>query len=472
MNFEMKKYIYIAQVILATILLWSCSYDELDRIDTDPNNPTNVPIDLLLPQVEINMVNDVFGGGAARFITTYTEHTANVHLNPMRPEGTNTALWNEAYDIMMDLKIIMEKGSDEGKWVHVGIAKTVYAFVLGTLTDVFGDVPYSEALQGSDNRNPNYDSQEAIYDALFAMLDEAIADFQKQEVIGPGNNDLLLKGNKARWAKIAWGLKARYFNRLSNIDADGSATSALAAIQNSFASPAESLIFADYTDGTTQTNPFKRYEQAQRTYAASLTILDVIDEFNDGGRNNDPRALKWFEKINGEIVGAPNGENSADQAHTVYSGISLQNVLYGEAPLPVLTYDELKFIDAEANFRLGNTPEANAAYQEAVIAACARQGLTTEEINAYTSQGGVFTDDGELTLDMIIKQKFLSFFIMQPIEAFNDYRRTGIPELYNKADGILKRLPYPNGELATNSNAPDNINNVTIYTIKVWWAKE
>lgn len=468
----MKKYSNIAQLVLVIILFWSCSYDELDRIDTDPNNPTNVPIDLLLPQVEINMVNDVFGGSTARFITTYTEHTANVHLNPMRPDGTNTALWNESYDIMMDLKIIIEKGSAEGKWVHVGIAKTVYAFVLGTLTDVFGEVPYSEALQGSDNRNPHYDSQEAVYDALFTMLDEAVADFQKQEVIGPGNNDLLLKGNKARWAKVAWGLKARYLNRLSNIDPNGSATGALTALQNSFASPAESLIFADYTNGTTQTNPFKRYEQAQRTYAASVTILNVIDEFSDGGRNSDPRALKWFDKINGQIVGAPNGENSADQAHKVYSGISLQNVLYGEAPLPVLTYDELKFIEAEANLRLNKLPEANTAYQAAVKAALTRAKLTTAEIDAYTSQGGVFTADAELTLDMIIKQKFLSFFIMQPIEAFNDYRRTGIPALYNKTEGILKRLPYPSGELATNSNAPDHINNVTIYTQKVWWAKE
>lgn len=468
----MKNYRYIIlQAILITGLLFSCSYDELDRIDNDPNNPTNVPVDLLLPQVEINMVNDVFGGGTARFFSTYTEHTANVHLNPMKPEGA-TGLWSEAYDIMMDLKIIIEKGSREGKWMHVGIAKVVYAFVLGTLTDVFGDVPYSEALQGSQNRNPHYDLQEDIYDALFLILDEAIADFKKNEVIGPGNYDLLLKGNKDMWEKVAWGLKARYFNRLSNIYPSVSATDALGALQNSFASPAEGLIFSDYTDGSTNTNPFKNYEQFQKTYAASVTILEVIDQFSDTGYNNDPRAVKWFNKIGGEIIGAPNGENATDQAHSIYSGISMENVLYGEAPLAILTYDEIKFIEAEANFRLGKLPEANSAYKEAVKAACARAGLSTNEINAYTQQGGVFAVDENLTLDMIIKQKFLSFFMMQPIEAFNDYRRTGIPELYNKIDGIIKRLPYPDGELATNSNAPTNINNVTIYTNKVWWAKE
>lgn len=468
----MKNYRYIIfQVILIAALSFSCSNDALDEIDTDPNTPTDVPVNLLLPQVEINMVNDVFAGASAKYITTYVEHTANVHLNPMLPEDTNTALWNKCYDILMDAKIIIGKGSDEENWLHVGIAKVISAFVYGTLTDIFGDVPYTEALQGSDNRNPNYDSQEDIYNALLLMLDDAIADFQKTEVTNPGNNDLLLKGNKAMWKKVAYGLKARYLNRLSNIDATGSATKVLEALANSFSSSSEGLIFSDYTSGSTNTNPFSIYEQKQKTYAASLTILNVLNEFNDSGYS-DPRAAKWFNKISGKYVGAPNGENITDQTHKVYSGISTTNVLYGESSQAILTYDEVKFLEAEAYFRLGNYPKANLAYQEAVKKACARTGLTTTEIDAYTSQGNVFTSDDKLTLNMIMKQKFLSFFMMQPIEAFNDYRRTGIPSLYNTVDGVVKRLPYPKGELATNSNAPTDINNVTIYTKKLWWAKE
>jgi hypothetical protein len=467
----MKNFRYNLSIFLLTVLFASCSMDALDSIDTDPNNPTDVSVDLLLPQVEINMVNDFFAGTSARYITTYVEHTCNVHLNPMLPEDTNTALWNEAYDIMMDLKIIIEKGTAQENWLHVGAAKVIYAFVLGTLTDIFGDVPYTEALQGSSIRNPKYDSQESVYDALFILLDEAIADFEKNEVTNPGNNDLLLKGNENMWVKVAWGLKARYLNRMSNIDATGSATDALEALSKSFNSSSEGLIFSDYTDGSTNTNPFSIYEQKQKTYAASITILNVLSSFNDAGYA-DPRAERWFNKINGQITGAPNGKNITDQTHTAYSGISTTNVLYGEAPQALLTYDELKFIEAEANFRLGKLIQANAAYREAVKTACSRAGLTEAQITAYTSQGTVFTDDNALTLEMIIKQKFLSFFMMQPIEAFNDHRRTGIPALSNTTDGIVKRLPYPASELATNSNAPTDINNVTIYTKKVWWAKE
>ncbi len=467
----MKIYRIIIQIFIISVLSSSCSNDTFDEIDTDPNNPTNVSVDLLLPNIEAGMLNNVFSGISARYITTYVEHSCNVHLNPMLPEDTNTSLWNNSYSILMDCKDIIEKGEEGEYWMHVGIAKVIYAFVLGTLTDIFGDVPYAEALQGSDNRNPNYDSQEDIYDALLAMLDNAIADFEKDEISNPGNNDLLLSGDKDLWKKVAWGLKARYLNRLSNIDSTGSATDALAALANSFTSVDEGMIFSDYTDGSSNPNPYASYEQSQNTYALSVTMLDVINSFNDEGYD-DPRAELWFKKINGEFIAAPNGENITDQTHTTYSGISTENVLYKEAPLAVITYDEVKFIEAEANFRLGYKSEANVAYKKAVEAACVRAGLSEEDIAAYTAQGSVFTSDEELTQEMIIKQKFLSFFITQPIEAFNDYRRTGIPALYNTADGIVKRLPYPNTELATNSNAPTDINNVTIYTKKIWWAKE
>ena len=116
---------------------------------------------------------------------------------------------------------------------------------LGTLTDIFGDVPYSEALQGSVNRNPHFDSQEDIYDLLFIMLVDAIADFQKDEVTNPGNYDLLLQGDKNMWEKVTWDLKVRYVNRLSNIDSDGSATNSLEALNHSFTSSDKGLIFSD-----------------------------------------------------------------------------------------------------------------------------------------------------------------------------------------------------------------------------------
>jgi hypothetical protein len=468
----MKSYIYkILLSILSIVFLLSCSNDILDEIDTDPNNPTEVSVDYILPIAQIRCVHDFLGGDGARSISSYVEHHCNVHLNPLWPDRS-TNQFNQAYSILKDTKIIIEKGSKENKWTHVGIAQVIKAITLGTLTDIFGDVPYSEALNGSDNRNPKYDSQEEIYTELFRILDDAIVNLGKEAVINPGQYDMLLKGNKAMWIKTAWGLKARYYNRMSNIDPSGSATKALEALRNSFSSPNEYLSFSDYAiSGSDHVNLFSYAEQVGKTFALSVTMLEVLNSFNESGFN-DPRAERWFVPLNGVFIPAPNGENVPDISHTRYSPISTKNVLSLNSPVVVLTYDELKFIEAEANLRLRNLPEANSAYQKAVKEACLRAGLTQEKIDLYTSQGTVFKNAENLTLDMIIKQKWLSFFISQPIEAWSDWRRTGIPSLYNSTDGNPIRLPYPDTELARNSNAPTDINNVTIYTKKVWWAKK
>jgi hypothetical protein len=347
----------------------------------------------------------------------------------------------------------------------VGIAQVIQAIALGTMTEIFGEIPWTEALQGSDNRNPKYDSQESIFNAIFTSLDEAIVNFSKDAPQNPGNYDLLLKGDINMWEKVAWGLKARYYNRLSNIDPSGSASDALDAISKSFTSTDQGLIFSEYQDGTVYCNLFAYEEVGWSRFAASITIVNLLESLND------PRIEIWFNKVNGEIVGAPNGENLTDTGHSLYSGIS-KNVLYLSADMPIITYNELKFIEAEANFRLGNKQEANLAYKEAVITACSRAGLTTDQINTYTSQDIIFSADDNLTLEMIMKQKWLSFFIMQPLEAFNDYRRTLIPSpLYNTVDGIPHRIIYPDSEISRNINAPTDIDLNTIYTKKLWWAK-
>lgn len=464
----MKKLRYI--LILSILLSFSCSEKILDEIDTDPNNPTSVPVSYIIPTAQIKMVNSLFGGATATAISTYVEQTCNVHPEKM-DIIRKTGLWDVGYQILKDSKQIIDKGTEENLWVHVGIGQVIEAFTLGTLAEVFGDIPWTEALLGSENRNPHYDTQESIYNAIFKALDDAITNFSKTSVSNPGNFDLLLKGDANKWSMVAWGLKARYRNRLSNLDPSGSATKALEGVANSFKSADQSLIFAKYKDATTYSNPISYEENQMSRFSASITILNVINSFNAPGYV-DPRAERWFDKINGNFVGAPNGENVADLGKTNYSGVSKTNVLKLSAPMPLLTYDEMKFIESEANFRLGKLVEANAAYKAAVIAACTRAGLTTDQITTYTSQGTVFTDDANLTLEMIIKQKYLSFFMFQPIEAYNDYRRTLIPSpLYNKTDGFPFRIIYPESETARNVNTPKDIDLVTIYTTKLWWAK-
>ncbi|MBN1144203.1 MAG: SusD/RagB family nutrient-binding outer membrane lipoprotein [Bacteroidales bacterium] len=451
------------------LLLTGCTNDMLDEINTDPNNPTDVSVELLLPHSTMSMVNLAVASKQAQWLSTYVEHTANVRLNIMHPADNVGTYWNDNYLNLNNLSIIIDKASAENKWFHVGIAKIIRAIVLAQLTDLYGEIPYKEALEGSNNRAPKFDTQESIYTELQNILDEAIADLSKTSISSPGKYDLLLEGNKDLWVKTAWALKARYYNRLSNIDSQSSATNTLNALSNAFESPSENLVFNGYMTGNVNINPYVAIEKREQAFAASQTIMEVLNGFNDEGYA-DPRAERWFRKIGDEIIGAPSGVNNPDQSHAIYSGISMENVLNEDAVLPIVTFVEMKFIEAEANLRLGKTAEAYDAYQVAVQQACLASGLKEAQVNEYTAQGTVFPGFSQLSLNDIIEQKYIYFWIFQPVEAFNDYRRTGIPELQNPY-GVIKRFPYPADELERNPNSPTNIDEQTIYTIKVWWAK-
>ncbi|WPP51912.1 SusD/RagB family nutrient-binding outer membrane lipoprotein [Catalinimonas niigatensis] len=451
--------------------LLSCSDDTLDKINENPNAPIDVPVSLLLPQATISTIHGVAGDGGGEYASLFVEHATNVHLNPRRPEDVNSNVWSSTYNTLNDLKIIIDKGSEggseEGQYIAVGIAKVLYAYTLSVGTDFFGDVPHSEALQGSLNRSPIFDNQQTIYAFLQQTLDEAIVDLDRESIGNAAQIDLIFQGDREMWKKTAYALKARLHNRLSNIDPASSAQDALDALNNAFTSAEEGFIFEGYLSGTSNDNPWAGWQKQEQTYAVSETFIDLINSFNEPGFV-DPRAERWFTKIEGEFVGAPSGNAQSDLTHSVYSAPSTETVLYDEAPQPLLTYDEMKFIESEAHLRLGNRPEANAAYEEAVQAALRRSGISEEEIMSYVNQGIVFPGEADLTLEHIIRQKNVSFWMFQSLEAYNDFRRTGIPQMSDPR-GTPLRLPYPPSEVNRNPNTPSEINDITIYEMPVWW---
>lgn len=461
--------------ILLIIILcnFSCSEDKFDEINKNQNSPTDVPISLLLPHVIVNTISGVAGDGAGEYASFFVEHATNVHINQRRPNNVNSTVWSRIYSNLNDLKTIVEKGSaggnEDGQYFAVGIAKILYSYTLSIGTDLFGAMPHTEALDGSLNRTPIFDSQQEIYTFIQQYLDEAIDDLNKPSLSNYSNEDLIFNGNSEMWKKTAYSLKARLYNRLSNIDAQSSAQNALSALQAGFSNESESFTFDGYLPGNTNDNPWTGWQKQEQTYAVSRTFIDLVAEFSEGG-SEDPRAELWFTRINGEFVGAPSGEAESDLTHTTYSAPSTETVLYDEAPQPLITYDELKFIEAEAQLRLNNRSAANAAYEEAVIAALKRVGINNGAIDDYTSQTVVFPGENGLTLEHIIKQKNISFWMFQSLEAYNDQRRTGIPGM-NDPGGTPLRLPYPPSEVNRNANTPSEINDVTIYEISVWWAQ-
>lgn len=468
---KLLKKIFSILIILSLGICYSCSDDKFDEIGTNPNNPTEVPIKLLMPQVGVETAFAVSGTDLAWYSSVFVEHTTGVH-GQLETADKRTAInstignnsWNSLYaTALANLQIIIDQGSEGGAeedhWNAVGIAKILMAYNYSVATDLWGEVPFSEALQGRENRTPVFDSQEQVYTGIQNLLDQAIADLGKPSVANVGVADFYYNGNSASWIKAAYALKARFYNHLSKKDPAGSANNVLSAVANAFENNNESLIFKSFTTDATGEHPWFQELNDRSHHAISSTFFNIIDNLGD------PRGEFWFGLVDGEVVPAPNGVALTDQGGNIYSRAS-RDYLTATSPLPIITYDEIKFLEAEAHLRLNQKPEAYEAYLDGIEAAMQRAGVSDDDIDSYLTKGIIAVGADNLTLDHIITQKYVAFWLFQPIEAYNDYRRTLIPTMNNPVGPPPNRFPYPQDEVAANPNVPSR----TIQN-KVWWAE-
>lgn len=469
----MKKYISIFSVLLLMLFAFSCSDEIMDEIDTDPNNPADVPISMLMSGSTAATPYWVTGTDIAWYSSIFVEQTCGAHgqmRDADRRANINSQLGENAWafsiypSLLPDLKIIVEKGSEggseEGRWIDVGIAKILQAYTYMVLTDTWGRVPFTEATLGAEQRKPVYDTQESIYSGLQQLLDDAIVDLQKDNISTTGGEDYIYGGDPDAWIMAAYSLKARAANRLSNHDAAGSAADALAAAAMGFASVEDDFTFDNWADDLGHENTWFQEENERRHHSISVTFYDVLDAIND------PRIPIFFTQVNGEYVPGQNGTSEEDQAGTIYSKIS-ENVLTATTPLPIMTYAELKYIEAECHLRK-SAPDAEAAltaYTEGLDAALAQAGVEEADADAYKAQPEVMPADASgLTMDMIYTQKYIHLWPFGSVEAYAEWRRTGYPTLTNPFE-TPRRFPYPQNEISGNG---DNVPDVTPYN-GVWW---
>lgn len=198
---------------------------ELDKLD-NPNEATaaNLDVDLLFNSIQVNFQSFY------REVTDYA--TEPVRIRVMR-SGSNYEngwsgttynwMWNRAYQgvlINIELLIQSQEGAESPLYNYMGASKLLEAYILMTLVDIFGDVPYSEALQGTSNLSPVADPSQSIYDAAGVLIDEAIADFGQGSTVAP-NSDVFYNGDLEGWANAARAMKMRYLLTRRLVDSGG-----------------------------------------------------------------------------------------------------------------------------------------------------------------------------------------------------------------------------------------------------------
>lgn len=486
----MKKLVKVFIVSVLSAMFFACSEDKMDTINENPNNPEDVATRLVLTDVMTSTALWVTGADYAFYASVYMElnagtsnqmFNAEMRLGEPSASGTYNNSWNIQYRNLRNLKVVIAKcsegGAEEGNYLNLGVAQVLSAYQLAMLTDLFGDVPWSQALQPGVFFTPKIDQQETIYNDVFKFLDDAIANFGLVTYSSLGNQDMIYKGNTALWLKAAYALKARYLMRLSHRKADYNGV--LTAIGNSFANAAEELKYS-YSPPDSH-NPFNNFNFTSRTgyLGASLSLKEKLDV------RNDPRRDLFWAVLAGtvppEIVFASNGDVS--QSTTAYSRSKLSAVVNPSSnpnPFPtyLMSYHELQFLKAEAHARLGNITEAEAALKEAIKAAFLKVRSSDNAEAYYTTDVKALFDANPLR--EIMMQKYLASYECEGIEAFNDYRRLRamgqgdfilLKNPLNAQQSFPLRFSYGSSDVTTNPNVANAYGNGSyVYAENVWWA--
>lgn len=470
------------------LLLSACSEDTMDSLNKDVNHATNVASKYTLTDVMTSSAFSVTGSDLAFYASSYIEHNVgiynqlyNAETRSVEPYASSTYnnSWVNIYGNLYALKGVIQKcaegGAENGNTQNLGIAQILSAYNLAILTDCFGDVPWTEALQPGVVYQPKMDKQQDIYTQIFTFLDAGIANLAKTSNISIGSQDVIYGVNPATkgirtqadintlWTKAAKGLKARYLMRLSLKSAKYQEV--IDNVNASFASAGEEFKFAGY-NGSSAKSPFYSFFTDRDYFGASQSLHDKLIT------RNDPRDAKFFMPYptKTSILFAQNG--TTDQAQKKYGISALNNA---SAPTYMLSYHELLFLKAEAYVRLNMLPEAEVAFKAAISAAFVKLnvGLTAADAATYYTNSVKANFDAN-PLNEIAIQKYIAFYQDEALEAYNDYRRlaalgTVIP--LSNPSPVPLRYTYGSNDVTTNPNVRDAYGDGSyVKAEKVWWA--
>lgn len=302
----MKHFNKIYKILFLTGLIFSLSCETTDlEITNNPNflSPEQADADFFLNtiQVDFAFLIQKFGNDAAELTRIdymngrnyENAYTPNELVNSPR---RNISPWRLAYqNILEDIRLMNILATQAEQFNHLAIGQVLQSYLLTTLVDMYGDIPYSEALSGSDNLNPNVDPGEDVYAVALQLLDDAIGNFQKESGANP-QNDFFYNGDYDNWIKAANTLKMKIYLTTRLVDAS--------AI-GSFNSIVSSGNYIDEVDedfqfrwGTNEVQPDTRHPWYEDSYTSTggnrYTSNWLMNTMLNSEGGKDPRMAYYF----------------------------------------------------------------------------------------------------------------------------------------------------------------------------------
>lgn len=530
-------------LMILAVGLTACE-GSLTNLNENPNEPETAPPSLVLPNAILSSMNRIYDmGGLNGYVGgVWVQHYAKIQYvdedryNLSGRIGMVDDFWDGFYsETLQDLKSIKSRAEidtvdTEGGANTIAIANILMAWNWQIMTDLWGPIPASEALQGNPQdedteqiTNPVYDSQEAVYNYIIQLLDEAIT--TAAGGTAPfGSEDLIYQGDMEKWLKLANSLKLRVYMRMSDVQPD-TAAAGIAEVFNDgnyMTSNEDNAMM--YYQTYPNNNPVNQFFRTREDHKVSVTIMDYLKDLND------PRlhfyaipieaANVWSnEQLLEEYpdgrypdslyVGVTNGDINNSLPLNEASNIG-HYFIAPRSPGIIMSYAEVEFILAEAALRgwIETSLDVETHYNNAITASMlmydesslsrafsgftddlvyTQQGVREEEfpsgiqeaeIQDYLSGPAAWPTLGDMNTQMetIALQKWIALY-GQGLQAWFEWRRLDHPPLEPGPEAVLnevpKRLFYPFAEQSVNPSnygaAVDMLDGPDNLTTRVWW---
>ena len=504
----MKTSIKIFLVAVGMFSLTSC--DKFLDVNDNPNKPVNENLGLntKLPAALVSTMNQESGqiNQLTAFWAGYsgtTSEATNLFFkektyNGEAIRGTRDGIqiWEGSYNTLLYYQLIKEQAQKEGASFYQGIAKIMQAWHFLHLVDLYNNIPFEEALKGTQLLRPKYEDGKTVYQKSLQLISEGINDIKSAGASQtPGKDDVLFGGNKQLWAKFGNTLKLRALLRQSEtgneayiaeeigkITAEG--TGFLGVGENAYINPG-------YLNSAGKMNPFweNNYRTAGGQAANHLNIRPTVYLIAQYSGLKDPRLNTLYTSVNGSYKGVLFGNPTVDQQYSAQNTSSFKGPQEngGKAtglfksfsqPSVLLGSFESLFLQSEAALRKWIPGSEKTFYEQGIAESFKYMEVDAASFAAYNAQATVNLDLAQASdkLKRIIEQKWLALNSISSLEAWSDYRRLGFPDIPNSllapsAAARPLRLMYPESELQTNGEQVALQGDDRTTESKIWWDK-
>ena len=486
----------------------SCDFDKgFEEMNVNPNSASQVGVATKITKLQVDISGARYENWRNSFIynSTIVQHHAENNWwagdTYNRNDDWSFAQWNQAYNNMVKgaQDIIKQLETDGDTGTHMGMARIMRVFIFHRVTDLYGDIPYSEAGKGYTDGilTPKYDSQEVVYMDMLKELEEAVAQISGDGALGSA--DVIFGGSAAKWKAFGNSMMLRLAMRLTQVDAATAQAWAVKAIAAGTMTSNDHIASVKHGDGSTgNRNGHGEVFLADQGSRISTSFMSRMV--------NDPRKTRLFMRQSdksqaaADLMGMKNGLKN--DPYTSLDGVSIPAAgdtgVYAmaatelqslTAPMVLQTYAEVEFLKAEAAIR-GWISSSDKTHYEAGVSAAMKMldgiygttPISDVDISAYLAGDGAYKTGGSVAerWEQVMDQYWIATYFNE-YEAYSNWRRSGFPTItatrhpnsYTNGQ-FMVRMIYPTSESGNNAaNYAAAVANqgADEYTTPLWWDK-